>query len=378
MTGAGLYIHIPFCRSKCGYCAFNSKAWPGDDGPSWYLEAVRLELERLAGSWDGLTFATFFVGGGTPSIYSGEALAGLIAEAISRLRWCEGAEISVEANPNSVTLAGLAALRCAGVNRLSLGVQSLVDCELIAAGRQHSAAEAMSAVAMARQAGFDNLNLDLIYGLPGQSLASWRQGLAAAIELSPEHLSLYELSIEPGTPFAARAARGDLSLPDDDALAEMEAMAQEELARHGYQRYEVSNFARLGFACRHNLNYWHNGNYLGLGAGAVSCLDGLRLKNEADPERYRARITANLTACHDGEALGDAASFRESVIMGLRLVDGVDLALLRARYGLDPLSYYGDTLRRLIERGLVAMDQERMRLTAQAMPLAHQVLADLV
>lgn len=379
ITGVGLYVHIPFCRTKCGYCSFNSRPWSGVDGPAEYLQAVAVEMEGMADSWGPeIEFATLFVGGGTPSIYGGESFAKILDQAFRQFNWCDDPEISIEANPNTVTRSGLVALRAAGFNRLSIGVQSFVDQELVAIGRSHSAAEAVEALTMAREAGFANLNLDLIYGLPDQDLVTWRQSLRAAINLDPEHLALYELSVEPGTPFAKREAQGDLSLPDDDALAEMEALAQAELARHGYQRYEISNYSRQGFNCRHNLNYWRNGSYLGLGAGAVSCLDGLRLKNVDDPDLYQQRIVAGRPAYQEGEALGNASSFRESVIMGLRLIDGVSLVSLRARYGLEPLAYYGLTLQRLIERGLVEMCEEKMRLTEKALPVAHQVLSELV
>ncbi|MBU4153245.1 MAG: radical SAM family heme chaperone HemW [Proteobacteria bacterium] len=379
ITGAGLYIHIPFCRTKCGYCAFNSSAWSGAEGPLGYLDAVVVELERVVDSWGGdVEFATLFIGGGTPTIYGGDSLAAVIGQALRRLHWCDDPEITVETNPNTVTRSNLTALRGAGVNRLSIGVQSFVDHELASIGRSHSSAGAVAALTLAREVGFSNLNLDLIYGLPGQDQAVWRDSLITALDLEPEHLALYELSVEPGTPFAERAARGELLLPEDDTLADMEALAQEELEGHGYQRYEISNFARPGLTCRHNLNYWHNGSYLGLGAGAVSCLDGLRLKNVDDPDGYQARIAAGLPAFHEGEALSCEASFRESVIMGLRLLEGVSLASLWARYGLTPLAYYGATLERLLERGLVEIVNGQMRLTKKALPVAHQVLSYLV
>ena len=378
MAEAGLYIHIPFCRSKCGYCAFNSRAWPGV-GPEHYLEAVAMEMQRVAAGWGAeQIFSSIFIGGGTPTIYSGEALADLLADCLSAFRWRETPEITVESNPNTVTAEGLASCRAAGVNRLSIGVQAFDDRLLAAIGRTHSVAQAVCAVALAREAGFANLNLDLISGLPGQSLAEWRQSLMIALELGPEHLALYELSVDPGTRFAEQQARGELILPDDDELAEMEAVAHELLSRYGYQRYEISNYARPGFQCRHNLNYWRNGFYLGLGAGAVSSFDGLRLKNLDDPEAYEAKIRAGHAAFQEGEALGLAPSFRESVIMGLRLIEGVGLASLFERYGLEPLSYYGATLERLRERGLIAMNEERLWLTDKALPVAHQVLCELV
>ena len=378
MGGVGLYIHIPFCRTRCGYCAFNSKAWSGE-GPADYLDALRLEMNRLAEGWGAdREFNTIFIGGGTPTIFSGEVLAGLLSDCRQQFRFRDNPEITVETNPNTVSVNSLVALHEAGVNRLSIGVQSFDDRLLAEINRSHSADQAVWAVAAAREVGFANLNLDLIYGLPGQTLKDWRRTLLTALALEPEHLALYELSVEPATPFAARQERGELSLPEDDLMAEMEVLAQAELRRHGYQRYEISNYARPGFQCRHNLNYWQNGPYVGLGAGAVSSFDGLRLKNVDDAKIYTAKIGSGLPAFREGEALGHAASFRETVIMGLRLLDGVQLASLRARYDLEPLTYYGPTLERLRDRGLVAWNEERLWLTATALPVAHQVLSDLV
>lgn len=374
----GLYVHIPFCRSKCGYCAFAS--YPCVAPPVDYLASVIQEASRMAASpWvQARQFASLFIGGGTPTIYAGEQLAGLIRDLRTCFAFVDTPEITVEANPNTVTTEKLAHLREAGANRLSLGVQSFSDRLLTAIGRSHTRAEAIAAIAAARVTGFENCNLDLIYGLPGQTLADLRESLAVALEHSPEHLALYELMVEPGTPMAAWVEEGRVALPDDDQMAEMEAMAQELLTGAGYQRYEVANFARPGSACRHNLNYWRNGSYLGLGAAAVSCLSGLRLKNVADPARYAALIEKGELPYAEAEAMGLVARFRETVIMGLRLIEGVSLATLEARFGLTVAEVYGTTVERLVERGLLVMAGDSMRLGEQALPVAHQVLAELV
>ena len=378
MDGPGLYIHIPFCRTKCGYCAFDSQPWPGE-GPEDYLQALLQELKQAAAGWgQGRRFASLFVGGGTPTIYRGPALAELLVNCRERFAWVENPEITLECNPNTVTADDLSRCRAAGANRLSLGVQSFSDRLLKRLGRSHTATQARQAVIKARQAGFANLNLDLIYGLPGQTSTDWRQSLQAALALEPEHLALYELSVEPGTPFHAQRTAGKLVLPEDDRVAEMAELANELLFAHGYRRYEISNYARPGFACRHNLNYWENGPYLGLGAGAVSSFDGLRLKNLPPPDQYQARITAGLPAFLEGEALSLEASFRETVILGLRMLAGVNLVALHERYGLDPLAYYGPALPRLKAQGLVDYDQLRLWLTARALPVANQVLSLLV
>lgn len=375
----GLYVHIPFCRSKCGYCAFTSypclTAPPAD-----YLAACAQEASQMAASdWaQARRFATLFIGGGTPTIYEGTELATLIRALRSGFAFAPDPEITVEANPNTVTREKLAQLRKAGVNRLSLGIQSFSDRLLIAIGRSHTQAEAIGAIEAARTGGFENLNLDLIYGLPGQTVDDLRASLAMALEYAPEHLALYELMVEPGTPMARGVEEGSIILPDDDAMAEMEVMAQELLASAGYQRYEIANYARPGSECRHNLNYWHNGSYLGLGAAAVSCLSGLRIKNVADPAQYAALVANGKTPYAEAEALGLAARFRETVIMGLRLLAGVSLPELSARFGLTPFGYYGTTMERLVERGLLVVAGDRLRLSDKTLPVAHQVLAELV
>lgn len=376
---AGLYVHLPFCRSKCAYCAFSSYPVAGCDVEG-YLAALAREIDFYrAQEWcRGRLFDSLFLGGGTPTILS----AGQLTELLKRLRasftLSPGAEISVESNPNTLDLEKLSALRAAGVNRLSLGIQSFADPILQGLGRTHTAAEGARAVALARQAGFSNLSLDLIYGLPGQSPAIFRQTLARAVELRPEHLSVYQLSLDPGSRFAELAAAGRLTLPDEESEAEMAEATVTDLARAGYQRYEISNYARPGHQCRHNLNYWHNRSYLGLGAGAVGCLSGLRLRNSGDPEHYGKCWRSARPAWIEAEGLGREAAFRETVIMGLRLLEGVSLTELRDRFALDLREYYGETLERLLARELLELSASHLRLTARALPLANQVLAELV
>jgi oxygen-independent coproporphyrinogen-3 oxidase len=377
-AGLGLYIHIPYCRSKCGYCSFNSVPWVGQ-GPDAYLDALLAEMANVASGWGaGRVVSSIFIGGGTPTIYDGSALARLLAACRDQFSLIADPEITIETNPNTVTATNLAAYRAAGANRLSIGVQTFDDRLLTVIGRSHSVVQAVQAVTLARQAGFSNLNLDLIYGLPTQGIDQWRHSINSALDLTPDHLALYELSVEAGTLFAVWQSQGELSLPDDDCTADMADLGHEMMANHGYLRYEISNYARPGSECWHNLNYWQNGSYIGLGAGAVSSFAGLRLKNIDNPTEYMARIKAGLVAFQDGEALSLTASFRESVVMGLRMLAGVSLASLRQRYGLDPLVYYGESLAKLRACGLVAFNEEWMWLTAKALPVANQILAELV
>jgi oxygen-independent coproporphyrinogen-3 oxidase len=324
------------------------------------------------------SFATLFVGGGTPTIYSGAQLAGLVKHCLTQFPFIDNPEVSVETNPNTVSAGKFALLREAGVNRLSIGVQSFADTLLTAAGRSHSAAEAISAVEQARNTGFDNINLDFIYGLPRQTVSDLRQTLEVAVSLHPEHIALYEMTIEPDTPFARMTDNDKLSLPGQDEVAEMEESAQDQLKASGYGRYEISNYARPGRECRHNINYWQNGSYLGLGASAVSCFDGFRVVNVADHQQYVRCVQQDVMPFDNGEGLSVEAGFRESVITGLRMTAGVSVTKLRQRYGLDPQEYYGKVIAGFVKQDMLFFDGDMMRLTEKSFPVANQVLAALV
>lgn len=376
---AGIYVHIPFCHAKCGYCAFASYPVAGHD-PEAYLAALCREITfyREQAWCRGRVFDSLFLGGGTPTILEGAQLAGLLDTLRASFIVSPDAEISVECNPNTVDAKKLAALAKAGVNRLSLGIQTFDDQTLRRIDRTHTAAEGERAVNLARQAGFTNLSLDLIYGLPGQSPAAWRETLARGVALVPQHLSVYQLSIEPGSRFADLAAAGKLTLPDEASETEMAVETVNHLTRAGFERYEISNFAQPGFRCRHNLNYWRNRSWLGLGAGAVGALSGLRLRNSADPQLYQRCWERGQPAWIEAEGLDRERSFRETVIMGLRLIEGLDLTELGGRFWIDLREYYGATLEQLIAKGLLELNNHRLRLTTRALPVANQVLAELV
>ncbi|NTV15326.1 MAG: radical SAM family heme chaperone HemW [Desulfobulbaceae bacterium] len=377
--GAGIYVHIPFCRSKCGYCAFAS--WPvaGQD-PERYLTALGREIEfHRSQAWcRGRVFDSLFLGGGTPTILSGEQLVRLLTQLRASFTFSPAAEISVETNPNTVDAAKLEALIAAGVNRLSIGIQSFDDPTLHRIDRSHAAAQGEQAVLLARQAGFSNLSLDLIYGLPGQNPAEWRQTLARAVALQPEHLSAYQLSLDSGSRFAELAAAGRLALPDEASEAAMAEETVSYLAKAGFARYEISNYAKPGRKCRHNLNYWRNGSWLGLGAAAVGSLAGLRLRNTADPEAYQRGWENGQPAWVEAEGLDRERAFRETVIMGLRLLEGVNLAELENRFGIKARQHYGQPLANLITQGLLELTGEQLLLSSRALPVANQVLARLV
>ena len=374
MQEAGLYIHIPFCQSKCHYCAFNSR--PGSRAQAdGYLQVLQQQLSRLARQPEvaDYQFSTVFVGGGTPTLASPGALVDLLNHCQQAFTIAQGAEISLEAHPNSVRPADLQSLVKAGYNRLSLGVQSFQDGLLHDLGRSHSAQQARESVAWARQAGFSNLNLDLIYGLPGQSSALWQRDLELALELAPEHLALYELTIEEDSLFGRQSPQ----LPHEDEVADMEELSLALLAG-AYQRYEVSNYSRPGRQCLHNLNYWHNGDYLGVGAGAVSCLAGCRSKEEVDVARYIVLVEEERSTRVDEEVLGPEERFRETVVMGLRLVEGIAISHLEQRFALSLLDVYGNLISELTGKGLLRTSGDRLRLPPAVMPVANQVLAQLV
>lgn len=389
MEAAGVYVHIPFCRAKCVYCDFCSFAG-AEALQAPYVAALLAELRAAAPRWRAVPFDTAFLGGGTPTILPADSLVAIVAACRRRLALPADAEITVEANPGTVDLAGLRALRAGGANRLSLGVQSLDGAELALLGRIHSAEEAAAAVELARRAGFRNISLDLMYGLPRQTLGVWRRTLEGALALGPEHLSLYALTVEEGTPLAAAIARGALPPPDDDAAADMYEVAERTLAAAGYAHYEISNWARRSpddpaesdgpprLACRHNLKYWHNARYLGLGLAAAS-YDGLaRYRNIEDPREYIRRLAAGESPEADREEVDPPTRIGETMMLGLRLTAGVGREEFRARYGRGLEEVYGPVIARLVDDGLLESDARGIRLTSRGRLLGNRVFAEFL
>ncbi|UFN51288.1 radical SAM family heme chaperone HemW [Roseomonas sp. OT10] len=331
-----LYVHWPFCASKCPYCDFNSHVRERVDAAR-FGRALRAELAGEAARTGRRRLASVFFGGGTPSLMPPEVVADLLADARRLFDAPPGLEVTLEANPTSVEAAKLRAFRAAGVNRLSLGVQSLDEAALAFLGRRHSAAEAIAALEHAR-ATFPRLSFDLIYARPGQEEAAWRAELRRALALAADHLSLYQLTIEPGTRFATEHARGAFALPEDEAAASMYRATAEEAAGFGLEPYEVSNYARAGAESRHNLTYWRYGDYLGLGPGAHQRLglDGelLAARRHRGPEAWLERVERDGHGRVEEEALAPADRAREALLMGLRLREGIDPGRVAARSGL--------------------------------------------
>ena len=335
MEPLALYIHWPFCLAKCPYCDFNSHVRdriPQDT----FRTALRTELAWEAARLGRRPLTSIFFGGGTPSLMQPETVAILIQDACYRFDPIPALEITLEANPTSVEAARLAAFRAAGVNRLSLGVQSLDPDALRMLGRQHSAPQARAALETAR-ATFPRVSFDLIYARPGQTLTAWRTELREALALAADHLSLYQLTIEPGTAFATRHARGDIVLPDEDTAAALYEATAEEAARFGLLPYEISNYARPGAESRHNLTYWRYGDYAGIGPGAhgrlALGLDLLATRRHRAPEIWAERVAQHGHGTAEQSALPPADKAREMLLMGLRLTEGIDAARFAARTG---------------------------------------------
>jgi oxygen-independent coproporphyrinogen-3 oxidase len=386
-TQAGIYIHIPFCRAKCAYCDFASYAGLealADD----YVDALSAEITHRATEWSDTILGSLFFGGGTPTLLPPAAIAHLIAHCRAALSLADDAEITVEANPGTIDAESLTHLRDAGVNRLSLGVQSLHDDELAMLGRIHSAAEAVAAVEAARSAGLSNISLDLIYGLPGQTLARWEDTVRRALALEPEHLSLYGLSVEAGTPLEACIECGLLPAPDDDLAADMYERAGELLDQAGYAQYEISNWARRSagdvsgripaLASRHNLIYWRNERYLGVGAAAHSYDGQVRRSNVVDPPEYIRRIRAGQSPVDESETADLDRRMADTMMLGLRLNVGVDEETFSARFGLALREAYGAEIDRLVDEGLLEADDRGVRLTPHGRLLGNRVFAEFL
>ncbi len=371
-----LYLHIPFCRSKCLYCSFSS--FSGLESLyQRYCAALHQEIRALKAEACA-PLDSVFIGGGTPTVLKPDELASILTCCRETLGFAPDAEISLEANPGRLGYDALYRLRQSGFNRISFGVQSFDDRELQGLGRLHTAEKARRVVEEARRAGFDNLSLDLMYGLPDQSCESWLDTLEQALALQPEHLSAYQLSIDEGTVFHDRAASGVLNFPGEAEIERMDRVTRELCRAAGLVQYEISNFARDGLACRHNLNYWRNETYQACGAGAVSYVGGVRAKRWSDPLHYCRQLEQGGVLFEESETLASYASFRESVIMGLRLLDGISEARLAERYGLQIKEVYPTELAKLIKQGFVLREKGRIRLSEKGRRLANQVMALLV
>lgn len=396
MMMPGLYMHVPFCLKKCDYCAFFSYPLSKDKDLikneeadtdqeallNVYLNGLAEEIkQRLKDAPSGVS--SLFIGGGTPTALGVKNLKRLLEMLKQGFSFESGAEATVEGNPGTLTEEKLELLRSFGINRFSLGVQSLSNKSLKEIGRIHTAEQVRQSIQLIRKAGFANLNLDLMFGLPGQSLAEWQKTLEEALEFSPEHLSLYGLMVEEGTPLAKRLEAeetGKILLPDDDLQAKMYKWAITRLEAAAYIHYETSNFACPGFECKHNLNYWNGKDYLGIGPGAVSCLQGLRWKNVEDIRTYGYSLATGQEPVEEREReiLSLKIRMAERVILGLRLTKGVDLLAFRQDFGMDVRDVYKEVLKKHQKTGTLYIKEEHLCLNQEYSFLANFVLQDFV
>lgn len=378
----GVYIHVPFCAHICPYCDFTTYAGKDQLIPN-YVDAVVQELELRAGEANSRSAATIYLGGGTPSMLSPEQIETILTGVRNVLPVESDVEITMEANPNALSIERLEGYRDAGVNRLSIGAQTLDRRGLRTLGRQHESDDVLASLADAHRAGFERINLDFIFGWPGQSRESWQRDLQRLIEMGddgPDHLSLYSLIIEPGTPYADAAARGILQIPDDDAAADLYEDAIRMLANAGWDHYEVANWCREpdGYS-RHNAIYWQHGDYLGIGAGAFGTMNGNRVMNQLLPERYINDLAENTLPQSNTELLDEETARGETMMLGLRFLnDGVSADAFQARHGESMQAVFGEPIARMTELGMLESTDHGIRLTERGMMLANSVVAEFL
>ena len=373
----GIYVHIPFCKAKCSYCAFVSQVG-NEKLHQKYVAALCREITAAGGDFSAFTVDSLFFGGGTPTVLSVEQLAQILQTLRKNFVLSADVEINIEANPGTVSLTPLKLLRQQGFNRLSLGVQSFDDTVLTAVGRMHRADEAKNAFKQARQAGFDNIGLDLIYGLPKQTTASWQETLVQAVDLNPEHISAYGLKLEGGTPLATAVDAGEMTLPSEEAEEEMYDLLNELLPLHGYQRYEIANYATSGRQCRHNLKYWRSLPFRGFGLAAHSFDGRQRFANTENLGEYIERIRDGLSVEAVRETLDEAVVIGEYVFTALRLAQGMRFDEFHARFGQEFNQLFAEPLARLEKMKLIDQTDQVVFLTPLGMKFGNRVFAEFL
>ena len=372
----GLYIHVPFCRSRCHFCAFYLEIYRDDRAQSFLTALSReMQLHVAQQPLGGRRLDSVYFGGGTPTALRTEDLCAILSGVRTNFGLTRDAEITIEAHPDTVAVEGLRALSAAGFNRISFGVQSLDEKELTQIGRPVLSDTTHKAVASARQAGFTNINLDLMYGLPGQTLDSWLGTVDHALALEPTHLSCYALTVENNTRLIVDIRRGTRDNPEELLQNAMENEAARRLAGAGFHHYEISNYSRPGYTCRHNRLYWENGEYLGMGPSAQSYLAGDRFGNIDDLDAYEDRLANGVLPIVDRESLGAERRRREAVVFGLRLIDGVPTASLPIH---EKQRDWTEKVTRLIDDGYLETAGDRVKLTATGRRFADSIAVDLL
>ena len=367
-----LYVHIPFCVRKCQYCDFLSG--PSDEETKdRYIEALLKEI-RAAEHTEDYEIVSVFIGGGTPSALKAEAIASTMSTLQEQFFFCEDAEVTIEANPGTVDLEKLTIYRNVGINRLSLGLQSTDAEELKLLGRIHSYEEFLKSYEWAREAGFSNINIDLMFAIPGQTGEAWRQHLYQVAELNPEHISAYSLIIEEGTPFAEQ----NLDLPDEDTEYQMYEDTAEILERYGYRQYEISNYAKQGYMCRHNAGYWQRREYLGFGLGASSLYRGMRFSNTRRMQEYLKESRNPDQIRKDVTVLSRNERIEEFMFLGLRMTEGISEKKFEENFDVRLMDVYGDILQKYEETGFMEHIETKWRLTRKGIHVSNHILADFL
>ena len=374
----GLYIHIPYCIHKCGYCDFNSHPIKQDE-MDHYIDALVAEMKHYAKTYSNTNIIrTIFLGGGTPTTLTAYQLERILKECVSKFTVASDAEITIEANPATIDIEQLKSIRQTGYNRISIGVQSFDKAELKLLDRAHGPEEIHSTVDRARKAGFDNLSLDLMFAVPNQSLSSWESNLNKALEKNPEHLSTYNLTIEQGTAFSKLQSNGKLIMPDDAHQLELYKRTIERLTKKGFHHYEISNFARRGKECKHNITYWENKNTLGLGAGASSYMNGTRFKNINLPAHYIRQVKEKKIAVEHSETLEPRQAMGETIMLGLRLLQGISIHQFEKRFQISFINLFRNIISALKEKELVIIEKDYLRLSQKGLFWADSVILEFI
>jgi oxygen-independent coproporphyrinogen-3 oxidase len=373
----GLYIHIPFCRSKCLYCDFNS--FSGKENLiEPYFQAVKKEILHYSKAAGEYSVKSVFFGGGTPSYVNSAYICSIMELCRNTFNVEAEAEVSLEANPGTVTFENLCAYKSAGINRLSMGLQAWQDSLLKQMGRIHSAGEFVENFKASRQAGFDNINVDLIFGLPKQDMYQWQETLENILALKPRHVSAYSLKIEEGTPFGRMMESGEIVPAEDELDREMYRHAIERMSCDGLYMYEISNFAQKGFECKHNMLYWKRGEYLGIGAGAHSYFKNTRYNNVYEIEKYIEEVLEGRLVDENHCVIDIREAMSEYMILGLRLTEGISLRGFEEEFGRNLMDVFGPGIERLINRGLLETDKDRIRLSTAGLDLANLVFEEFI
>lgn len=372
-----LYIHIPFCKAKCNYCDFNSFAGREVDIPA-YFDALKIEIEGYKEKLQDYELRTIFIGGGTPSLVETKYIYEILDLLNNSFNIANNAEISMESNPGTLLYEKLLSYKSMGINRLSMGLQAWQERLLKSLGRIHSAEEFVENFNLAKKVGFENINVDLIFGLPSQTLKDWLKTLRKVIELQPSHISCYSLKIEDGTVMGSQLYKGEIDAPDEALDRNMYYAAIDILGKKGYKQYEISNFARVGYECKHNLVYWRAEQYIGIGAGAHSYINGERFNNVSIPDKYIESVLKNQNKIENVEKIDLAGQISEFIILGLRLNEGISRNKFKELFDKDIFDVYGSKIEQLFKKGLLNMDGDKLMLTSSGLDYANQVFVEFI